>query len=70
MANKLYQEIEQLSTEELVELLAESRAKLTKMNFNHAVSPLENPNIIGAAKRNIARILTEINKRNKQEAKS
>ena len=70
MANELYQEIAQMTTDELVEFLGESRAKLTKMNFNHAVSPLENPNVLGAQKRQIARILTEINKRKKEEAKS
>ena len=36
---------------------------LTKMKMNHAVSPLENPMLIRTTRRNIARLMTELRKR-------
>jgi large subunit ribosomal protein L29 len=48
-----------LSNKELAARIREERAGLTKMVLNHAVSPVENPNIIKENKRLIARLLTE-----------
>ena len=62
-------EIIELSTEDLTARLVEEKAALTKIKFAHAVSALENPNVIKAARKNIARISTEITKR-KNAAKS
>ena len=56
-------EIVELSTEDLTARLAEEKAALNKLKFAHAVSAIENPNVIKAARRNIARISTEISKR-------
>ncbi len=36
---------------------------LTKMKLNHAVSPLDNPMKLRFARKNIARLLTELKKR-------
>lgn len=58
-----FEEIKGLTTEEIVEKLREERALYTKMKFNHAVSPLENPNTLKASKQLIARYLTELNAR-------
>ena len=55
--------IKELSTADLNEQLEEQRKQLVKLKFNHAVSPLENPNKIKAYRRTIARILTELTKR-------
>jgi large subunit ribosomal protein L29 len=55
--------IKELSTADLIEQLEEQRKQLTKMKLNHAVSPLENPNKITAYRRTIARIMTELSKR-------
>ena len=52
-------EIKELSNKELAARIIEERAGLTKMVLNHAVSPVENPNIIKENKRLIARLLTE-----------
>ncbi|MBP7510299.1 MAG: 50S ribosomal protein L29 [Bacteroidia bacterium] len=52
-------EIKELSNKELAARIREERAGLTKMVLNHAVSPVENPNIIKENKRLIARLLTE-----------
>ena len=52
-------EIKELSNKELAARIREERAGLTKMVLNHAVSPVENPNIIKENKSLIARLLTE-----------
>ena len=57
-------EIVELSTEDLTARLAEEKAALNKLKFAHAVSAIENPNVIKAARKTIARISTEISKRN------
>lgn len=58
-----YQEIKGLTTEEIVVKLREERSLYTKMKFNHAVSPLENPMKLKASRQVIARYLTELNAR-------
>ena len=54
-------EIKDLTTEEIREKIETEKAALTKMN--HAVSPLENPMLIRTTRRNIARLMTELRKR-------
>ncbi len=56
-------EIIELSLEELTARLKEEKTALNKLKFAHAVSPIENPNVIKAARKTIARISTEITKR-------
>ena len=56
-------EIKDLTTEEIKEKIETERAALTKMKMNHAVSPLENPMLIRTTRRNIARLMTELRKR-------
>ena len=53
----------EMSTEELVGTLSEVRVTLAKLNLAHAVSPLENPGQIRETKKTVARILTEVRKR-------
>jgi large subunit ribosomal protein L29 len=62
-------EIVELTTEGLTAQLAEEKVALNKLKFAHAVSAIENPNVLKAARKNIARISTEISKR-KNAAKS
>ena len=62
-------EILELSTEDLAARLVEEKAALSKLKFAHAVSALENPNVLKAARKNIAQISTEVSKR-KNAAKS
>ena len=57
-------EIVELSTEDLTARLVEEKAALNKLKFAHAVSAVENPNVIKAARKTIARLATEISKRN------
>jgi large subunit ribosomal protein L29 len=60
--------IRELSTPELIERLEEERIQLSKLKMNHAISPLENPNKIKAYRRTVARLTTEVVKRNKEVA--
>ena len=55
--------LRELSVADLNERLEQARVQLVKMNLNHAASPLENPNLIRATRKNIARMLTELRRR-------
>ena len=55
--------LRELSVADLNERLETARTQLVKMNLNHAASPLENPNLIRATRKNIARLLTELRRR-------
>lgn len=55
--------IRELTTGEILERLDEEKRQLVKLKLNHAVSPLENPNKIGAYRKTIARLVTELRKR-------
>ena len=56
-------EIKGLATKELVEKVEEEVAKYNQMKLNNAVTPLENPSQIKAARRDIARMKTELRQR-------
>ncbi len=53
-------EIKALSSEELLEKIAAETDSLQKLNFAHAISPIENPMKIRQAKKLIARLKTEL----------
>ena len=55
--------IRELTTGEIIERLDEEKRQLTKLKLNHAVSPLENPNKISAYRKTIARLNTELRRR-------
>ncbi len=55
--------VKEMSTADIMDRLAEERKLLTRMKLNHAVSPLENPQKITESKKTIARMLTELRKR-------
>jgi|TARA_B100001094_G_C17867613_1_gene640505 large subunit ribosomal protein L29 len=57
------QEVIKLKDDELKEQLVENKKKYNELKMAHAVSPLENPILIKSIRRTIARILTEISKR-------
>jgi len=58
-----YSEIKELTAKELLEKLDDQRELLVRMKLNHTVSPLDNPNTIRETKKVIARLKTEIRKR-------
>ncbi|NOX47557.1 MAG: 50S ribosomal protein L29 [Chlorobi bacterium] len=57
----------ELSTPELIERLDEESKQLVKLKLNHAVSPLENPNKIKVYRKTIARLSTELRRRELEE---
>jgi len=60
---KKQEAIREMSTADLNDRLDQAREQLVKMRLNHAVSPLENPNQIRETRKNIARYLTELRRR-------
>lgn len=62
--------IKELSTADLQDRLEDETKQLVKLRINHAVSPLENPNKIKAYRKTIARIKTELRKRELEEIKN
>lgn len=63
-------DIKNLSVDDLNENLAEQSDVLAKLKMNHSVSPLENPMQIGIARRSVARLKTEIRKRELTQAQA
>lgn len=63
-------DIQDLSVDDLVEKLQEQKSVLGKFKLSHAVSPLENPMQIGGVRKTIARLSTELRKRELQEQKN
>ena len=59
-------EIKEAATETLQEKLAESKKAYTDLKMAHAISPLENPIQLRDQRRSIARIETELTKREVQ----
>jgi len=56
-------EVRQLETKELAERIDTEVAKYNQMKMNHSIAPLENPSLIKAARRDIARMKTELRQR-------
>ena len=56
-------ELKGLETKELVEKVETAVADYNQMKLNHAISPMENPSLIKAARRDIARMRTELRQR-------
>ena len=56
-------EIRELTTQELVERIDAETANYTMMGLNHAISPLENSSQIAKLRKTIARMKTELRKR-------
>ncbi len=63
-------EIKELSTKELFERLVSESDNLFSLRMNHKISDLDNPHQIKESKRSIARLKTEIKKRELNEVKS
>jgi len=56
-------ELKDLTLVELQDKLQDTRSTLNKLRFNHAVSPIDSPMALRSTKKNVARILTELRKR-------
>lgn len=51
-------EIRELTVAEIKERIDAAKVELVRLKLNHAVSPVENSNVIKNARRDIARMLT------------
>ncbi len=60
-------EIRELSTADLIERIDTEQTMLIRMKLNHAISPLDNPQKLKQTKINIARLLTELRKRETEQ---
>ena len=56
-------ELKELDANALAEKLENAKAQLNQLKLNHSIAPLENPSQIKAARRDIARIETELRQR-------
>ncbi len=56
-------EIKELSTAEILERIQTEQDSLTRMKMNHAITPLDNPQVIVNVRRNIARFKTILRQR-------
>ncbi len=56
-------EIRELTTSEIQDRLQEERANLDRLVLSHSISPLDNPSLIRETRRTIARMMTELRKR-------
>lgn len=63
MANEAYELLEAKTGEELQEDLLEAKTRLQKLRFANAISPIEQPRQLGLIRKEIARIKTELRKR-------
>jgi len=61
--------VKEFSTNELKERIEVDKNTLVRMKLNHAVSPLDNPMKLKYARKDIARMMTELNKRKSQPQK-
>lgn len=57
------QVIRELSTPDMIERLNEEKERLVKLKLSHSVSPIENPQTIKEQRRTIARLKTELRRR-------
>jgi len=61
-------EIRELTTKELEERIETENTLLIRLKLNHAVSPLDNPLKIKQSRKNIAKLKTELRKREINES--
>ncbi|HCE84775.1 MAG TPA: 50S ribosomal protein L29 [Bacteroidetes bacterium] len=64
------EDIADLSPAELVERIQEEKRMLQKLRFNHEVSSIDNPMKIRDSRRDIARLMTEYNRRKNANTES
>jgi large subunit ribosomal protein L29 len=62
-------EVRELTTKELEERIDAENTVLVKLKMNHAVSPLDNPMKIRFTRKDIARMQSELRKRQISELK-
>jgi len=63
MASKQFIELQELSDADIRAELSEVESQYQKLKFDHAIRGLENPLVLRQVRRNIARLKTEVRRR-------
>ena len=63
MATKKYQEVQEINDSDLKETLAETETAYQKLTFDHEIRGLDNPLELRDLRRDVARLKTEIRRR-------
>jgi len=63
MATKKYIELQEFTDADLLNELKETEVQYRKLKLDHAVKGLENPQVIREVRRDIARLNTEVRRR-------
>ena len=63
MATKKYIELQEFTDPELLDELKQTEAQYQKMSFDHAIKGLDNPILLREVRRDIARLKTEVRRR-------
>jgi large subunit ribosomal protein L29 len=63
MASKKYLELQEFSDDDLVSELEQTEFQYQKLKFDHTIKGLENPLLLREVRRDIARLKTEIRRR-------
>ncbi len=58
-----YSDIKELTTKEIKELIKEQKLQYTRLRIMHSVNPLDNPHKLKETRKTIARLKTELRKR-------
>lgn len=68
MATKKYLELQEYSDADLQSELDQTEAQFKKLKFDHAIKGLENPLVLREVRRDLARLKTEIRRRELDQA--
>ena len=63
MASKQFIELQELSDDDIRAELREVESQYQKLKFDHAIRGLENPLVLRQVRRNVARLKTEVKRR-------
>ena len=63
MATKKFIEVKEFNDEDLLSELNETQSQFDKLKFEHSVKGIENPLILRGIRRDIARLQTEVRRR-------
>ena len=63
MASKKFIELQEFTDPELLDELKQTETQFQKMRFDHAIKGLDNPILLKEVRRDIARLKTEVRKR-------
>ena len=68
MASKKFLEVQEYSDVDLKAELEETQLRFSKMQFDHAITGMDNPMLLREVRRDIARLATEIRRRELAQA--